>query len=334
MNQEKEFRVSPESKLPFQSFQATFYSVDELPGYIGKVYGHERIWGMIPLDSPVERDVIIAEEIKLLQVLAPQLNPHSAFLDFQNGTREVAIVMKRVNPSGFLEERLSRGEQVPLDLYQELARKIADFHFRPEVCPPAEVSSMATFLLNLMREEMLILRERFSEESSVYEDWGNLIRAYIENNAQALNRRQLLIGEPIYGHGDIKIPNIVFVPDVGIIDPAPIKIWKVNDRRMDAYFLRADLELSGFAEEASAYWGEYNVAYDSRIASMGLSIDEQTEIKDSNRIIDLISHVYRLTIFYRLAKSAGDVQRASKAEELLSDAYEKISKILSTEELN
>lgn len=334
MNTEREFRVLPESKLPFESFQATFYSIDELPGYIGKVYGHERVWGIIPLDSPVERDVIIAEEIKLLKALAPQLNPHFALLDFPNGLREEAIVMKRVGSSDFLEEKLSRGEQIPLDFYQEVARKIADFHFRPEVCPSADVLSMATFLESLMRGEMLILRERFSEESSVYEDWENLISAYIENNAQTLNRRQSLIGEPIYGHGDIKIPNIFLVPDVGIIDPAPIKIWKINDRRMDAYFLTADLELSGFTKEASVYWEEYDVAYSSHIESMGLSVEEQADIKDSNRIVDLISQVYRLTIFYRLAKAVGDVQRTNKAEELLSDAYGNISKILSTKEPN
>lgn len=328
INPEAQFRVLPEAKLPFQSFQATFYSIDELPGYIGKAYGHERIWGIIPLDSPDEREAIIAEEIKLLQALAPQLNPSFAFLDFPNGSREEAIVMRRVEPSGFLEEKLSRGEQVPLDAYQEIARKIADFHFRSEVCPPAEVLSMATFLLNLMHREMLILRERFSRESPLYGNWENLIRTYIENNTQIFDRRQSLMGEPIYGHGDIKIPNIVFVPDVGIIDPAPIKIWKINDRRMDAYFLAADLELSGFTEEASAYWEEYNAAYNLHIKSMGLSLEEQAEIRDSNKIIDMISRVYRLTIFYRLAKVVGDVRRTSRAEELLSGAYVEISKIL------
>ncbi|MBI2420454.1 MAG: hypothetical protein HYV38_00005 [Candidatus Levybacteria bacterium] len=95
---------------------------------------------------------------------------------------------------------------------------------------------------------------------------------------------------------------------------------------MDAYFLTADLELSGFAKEASVYWEEYSAVYDSHIESMGLSAEEQAEIKDSNRIVDLISYVYRLTILYRLAKSAGDIQRASKAEDMLIDAYKKFRK--------
>ena len=303
----------------FGSFQANFYNCDQS---LAKVYGHEDIWGgLIPLGNPTKRQSLIAREVACLKALAPSLDAQVVTVTVPNGEIDTGIVMNEIPRAAFLEQSILSGQVVPPKVFTDIARRVADFHFDSIACPRADVPSMSQYLQELMAAESKMLLEGADiDEQKIYHKWGNLIAKYIDAHTPDLERRRQLLGEPIVGHGDIKSSNMAYLEgdEVCIIDPAPVDMWQINDRRMDAGFFKTELELIGRNDDAQTYWQEYDKAYLEYVAKQGLEPQDMAFIQESNRIIDRISDLYRLTIFHRLAVKKGvNPERGPVSKQLL-----------------
>lgn len=330
MSREIPIVLASEQRVALPSFQATFYKINDQQ--LAKLYGRERVWGMIPLDTEEGRAHVMEREVACLTRLAPNLNARIAPITIGTGESAVdtAIIMNRIPAADFLEARLASGKSLTARQVTEIAQRIAAFHFDTQACPPAEVTSLQDFLSSLMAQETAILAQNHPGDSIQYQRWGDIMQVYITRYAPLLDAREALLGEPIIGHGDIKTGNIAISenPDgsetVHIIDPAPVDMWQINDRRMDAYFLRTDLQLAGETAAADAYWNAYSEAYQQHIDALHLSPRERQLIEESNGVIDAISNIYRLTIFHRLSRAGGDTQKAELTHDILTQTHEQL----------
>lgn len=192
---------------------------------------------------------------------------------------------------------------------------MADYHFNAELCPPVPSTPIDVFLSTLLQQEIKILATQLPEDEQTFNRWDEQMQKYIKYHANLLVHRQHLLGEPVMGHGDTKINNIIVTEEgVGIMDPAPVVLWRINERRMDAFFMAADLELSGHKDAADSFWNAYLDAYNQHISAHRLSPEEENIVVLSNPVVDLITSIYRFGIFYRLARIASKNLTLSKTQ--------------------
>lgn len=319
-------------RLLFPSFQARFYrhGVDR----VAKVYNHQDVWdGVIPLGDELQRAALMSREVTCLKGSAPSLNAQFSAVQVPTTVypyREVdtAIVMDEIPTQAFLESKIQAKQPIDPHIFAAIARRVADFHFDVTACPRAEVPSMAQYLQDLMSgESQLLLTGAEADERKIYNHWGDRIAAYIDKHSVTLEQRREVLGEPVVGHGDIKASNMVYFPsgEVGIIDPAPVKLWQINDRRMDAGFFRIELELMGLGNEAATYWQAYNEAYNIKLSEQQFTPAERKMLEHSHAIIDTVSDIYRLTIFHRLAVKKGvNPQCGPVSKRRLEEIYSQI----------
>lgn len=326
MSQEK---IIGETPLSNHSFQAHLFTIAGDLEHLAKLYIHEPVWGIIHLEDDEERAGIMAREVSCNSVLAPGLDCLIEDVRTQNGEVDSAITMQRLDEGYFWDRKIMSGQYIPRYAIQAVAKQLIEFHFNQRLCPPAspeDPNYMPQFLNELMAIEFGILER---EVMGYDRTWEGLMAAYILQNESVLNRRRELAGEPIVGHGDIKSDNIASSPDgqVYIIDPAPLLLWQINDRRMDAMFLRIGLEVMGRLEEADYFWDEYDKGYMQKVPDARLSSKETAEIMESNEVIDRISRIYRLIIFYRLAHKETDLP-LERCKVLLVEAFGELAGIV------
>jgi len=312
------------SRLNYSSFQANFYIVPNKPGRILKVYGTESLYGgLLDLSNPRVRSEVMERECQCLKMLAPEGRPAITQTNV-DGKPLTAIEISKHDPSDFLDYRLDRGEKVGEGVVERIAERLADFHFHNDCCPQAEVSSMDSFLRNLINIEDSVLTSTFYPElGSKSNWWKTAAMRFLSANESSLEKYSHLVGPPIVGHGDIKSDNIVVAPNaILLFDSAPVPVWRINTRRMDADFFRTELELRGLTSEMDNFWSTYNELYYQNLEKKGLNKSEINEVKEINKILDMISRIYRLYIFLRLSHPAlhNVPKRAKICEALLDEA--------------
>lgn len=315
-----------EQQLPFSSFLARFY---DHQGRVVKIYNHEDVWGgVIALSNPGVRDEIIDREITCSHAMAPAMEHTDMTVLVPNAEGELveerAIVMNYLEEGSMLDEQM-RTQEIPEDVFREIAAKLVTFHFDREACPSARVY-MSGFLRSLFANEIAILAGRFPDQAEEFAAWEQKIMAYIEQHEEQLDAQTRLMAEPVVGHGDVLPRNIArpSTGDIMILDPAPVMLWQVNHRRMDAEFMRTELILQGKQEEADAYWDTYSRMYDEYLEQAGLSPEQLEEVRAGIPVVDEISRLYRLMIFYRLGKSDthyGNQQRAQMCEQMMQEWF-------------
>jgi len=318
------------SRLDCSSFQATFHIVQSKPDSVLKVYGTESLYGgFLDLSNPQVRREVIEREMQCLGMLAPEARPRITRTNV-NGVELTALEMARYEPSDFLDYRLDRGEKVGKGVVERVAERLAGFHFHNGFCPPAEISSMYSFLRDLIGIEDRMLTGKFYPELGAKSNWWKTATIrYLLANEPSLKRYSKLVGAPIVGHGDIKSDNIVIANDGAILllDSAPVPVWRINTRRMDADFFRTELEIRGLTPEMKKFWATYDELYYYNLDKQGLSRSQIEEVREINKIHDTISRIYRLYIFLRLSHPNlhNKPERAKICEALLDKACAEIS---------
>lgn len=301
------------TKLNLDSFQATFYEGKNNTLY--KVYGTENVWGLIPFNDPDQREAIIDREVLYLQNIAPQLKAKKIKVVI-DGITTSAIQMAIIKKESFLRSMLDSGKHIPKQTWVKIAKQMTKFQKKAELCPYEE-TPYNEFLTKLLSQEISLLISHFPKNQKTYKKWGATISTALTNNENVLGVYNDVFQEPVIGHGDAKIDNIAIIGNgINIIDPAPIKQWQTNCRRMDAHFLYTDLLLSGKEKEGKLYWTAYKKEWNKLVAKKrkdsGLK-KQQLEIVIQT--VDKFIELYRLLIFYRLSLNTLSTKPDNKVAE-------------------
>lgn len=327
-------------ELSFEGATSTFHETDE-PNRIVKQYhqGDEKglLWGFIPIRDPEYRAELVASEIAGLGILGQALNAVPAIVRETEGWRhDIGIEMNKLNPESITS-------QVTSEQYQNIASRIINYHFDAKLCPEVDLEdgeTMTTFIRSLLlggsiqgRDsipgEVGILRDRLKEDPLYLEKLSSSIGSFLNIFEPTISQFGEKFHEPIMGHGDIKLDNLALVDgDAQMLDVAPWIDWRINGKRMDAAFLRADLLVHKKVEEAEAYWDQYDQLYRQKIGEGGY-ITQPTE--QDLQVIDAISMVYRYMILYRLYKNKAMISQTdsvdrSQYEENTSEARRLLDK--------
>lgn len=317
-----------EQKLPFNSFLARFYDHN---GRVVKIYNHEDVWGgVIELSNEHVRNEIIDREIACSRALATAMEHDELTVLVPNEEGELveerALIMNYLEESSMLDDQMQT-QEIPEEVFRQVALKLVNFHFNEEACPTARVY-MTGFLRSLFANEIAILAGKFPDQAADFAQWEEKIMAYIEQHAEVLDQQTTHMAEPVVGHGDVLPRNIARTAagETMILDPAPVLLWQVNHRRMDAEFMHTELLLQGKYAEAEAYWETYTRAYDEYLEQSGLSPEALAQVQAGIPVVDDISRLYRLMIFYRLGKSDthhGNQQRAQMCEQMMLEWFQR-----------
>ncbi len=330
--------------LPQQGQTSTLHADLEDSARVLKLYKNdEQLWGFIPLGDELYRAELTAAEVANLGVLGQAVNAVARITRTNGDWRHDRVIsMNKIPQKDFLIQRLKQNSATPTDL-QNIADTVVDYQFVDKLCRPIQFKdgeTMTTFLEalllggefqdRLLPGEISILKSSLgnSPEQAHYHE---VITDSLRRFSGVIEQRSRQYGEPVLGHGDIKIDNIAVVNDKPVIlDIAPWIDWRINDRRMDAAFLYADLMINGQEGLAHAYWSEYDNEYKKRIGFDDLSPEEQQSTQLGINVLDAISLVYRYMILYRLEgkMSHGPDQEkarqyqplATNAKRLLDDA--------------
>lgn len=326
--------ITLDGPISAQGVTSTLSSVVGLESKVAKQYHRVKLWDTVPLNDPLKRAELTTAELQNLGLLAQSLNAVLAFARDGDYRHEEVIMMDRVDQDDFLASRQERGDVTSQNL-KDIAATIVKYQFANGVCPTAdfkENQTMTTFLDTLLLGgsgapgEVGILEKNgfVTAEESV--DWRHTIREYIKEKEHIIDARAERFGEPVMGHGDIKSDNIAIDKSgvVSIIDIAPWNPWRINDRRMDAMFLWAELMIDGKDDLAQAYWNWYDEFYRESIGIDTLHKTEKIEAEKGIEVIDAISKVYRFMIFYRLASKNGNEPRTQSSLRLLKESIENL----------
>jgi len=319
-----------------QGLTSTIFTIKDQPGFVAKMYHRERLWDTVPLDDPLKRAELTHAELRNLGILAQSLNATLA-LARDGYEHEGVIKLKKLHPEDFLADKIKKGE-VRGDDVRAIAAKLVEYQFTPGLCPPVDFDqheTMETFLHTLLLGgkgtlgEMGILEHNKFIDTAKSKKWRASIGEFMGRNAPFIQDRSLRFGEPTMGHGDIKLDNIAIDKNgvVSIIDIAPHDPWRINDRRMDALFLWAELMVNGKEDLAQEYWNEYNDLYSKRIQLDTLQGEDRYNAQKGIEVIDALSKVYRYMIFYRMASKSNEESRAERSLDLLQDSIQNMGQI-------
>lgn len=311
-------------QLPFPSEQARFYVAPPLyeagipPGLrVAKVYSQTlNLFGMVDLANLAARDRLITTEMQYLEQMAPVMQPRRERVLLTDGNYSDAIVMRLLPKDAFLESRIIANEPISSEILQQVASAIHTYQANPELHYPVKVESYTEYMKGIFAGLLTEVKGVRSHDVNQYEQWEAQIMAYIEKNAEPLNRRQTELNQPHMGHGDLKAANMIeFEGEIGILDPAPCDEWRVSDSRMEATFLRTELILAGRPEEAAAYWNEYTRLSHQDPRALA---NQDTEVA-----IDTLAHLYHLILFHMLhsdSRPAVSEQAARLTDSTLKEA--------------
>ncbi len=300
MNETPSTRLTVQERqiLPVESFQAEFYSLE--PNGVIKVYGTNRVAGGVPLDDPEAREKIIRREVQVLQQAAPDLQAQLVSVVMPDGTLTEGIMMIFVAPNCLVENLIQLPESRATIDWILIAQSIADYHANQELCPPVN-KEYNVFLTDLLINEITILCREFPDETHKYQQWRTIISYLLRKYQPQLNDYGHLFNDPVLGHGDIKCANLAIINQrVNLMDPAPIKIWQIEGKRMGASFLRIELELQGLQADADKYWQAYDQAWKTQYEDT-YSPERHDDMLE---MIDQFNRLYRYLIFYRLSKNS------------------------------
>lgn len=302
-----------------KSFQAGIHVVNG-GADVAKIYAPINLFGLVDLaNSEVRRD-LLKRECACLSALSPGLNPRIETVTTPDGSTVEALVMKRLEPTAFLDGKLLRSESINADSFRKLAAQLADFHFNPNVCP-TEAISLVGFLkekvIGLERQLLLEIgtKSNLKVDPDVVNRWFGIVEKAVAEHADRIDTVAQLLGEPIRGHGDVKSQNIAISErgEVFVLDTAPFRPWQTNTRRMDAAFLYAELMLSGRPDDARCFWECYDEAYRSNVTALGKGYEDGDLVGETVALLDKVSQFYRFIIFYRLTFLGVDPERAPDA---------------------
>lgn len=314
-----------------QSFQANILTVND-GKEVAKVYDRTHLFGLVDLRVDAERDELMKREVACLNALSPSMNARIEPVMLQDGRTENAIVMKRLEADEFLFRRIEKGEALPAEQLGKLAETIAHFHFNSGACP-VQAECVSEFFSRLLATEKSLLSERVANNPEMrekVEQWFATMERFIEDNKDRFDVIGNYLGEPVRGHGDLKSLNMVFAKngDVQVIDVAPLELWQINTRRMDAMFFTAEMKLIGREAEAKAFFDRYDHEYRARQRDAGKGYEHDDLVGKTVEKLDAVAEFYRYIIFFRLTFLGVNPERAPRCTELLDCVTDKAARSL------
>lgn len=314
-----------------ESFQAKILTVNG-GTEVAKVYERIHLFELVDLRDDAQRDALMNREVACLNALSPSMNARVETVMLDDGSTEKAIVMKRHDAQGFLFRRIANEETLNPEQLGKLAETIANFHFNPESCP-VQTEGLISFLTELLATEKNLLSARVANDPKLLDKvqrWFATMEGFIANNADKFDVVGNYLREPVLGHGDLKSLNMVFdeAGGVHVLDVAPLTLWQLNTRRMDAMFFAAEMRLVGREAEATAFFERYDQEYRARQANAGRGYNNDDVVGKTVERLDTISEFYRYIIFFRLTFLGVNPERAPRCTELLDKAVDRAAKNL------
>ena len=318
-----------EDKLPFPSYQATFFSIRGMPGHLAKIYSHDYI---ASIDLHLEKEPVRSGILRTERIFATALSDNYPVdiraVQFSNQEGEdTALIKPLIRPGDFLNIRIEDGD-LPIGIWTRIGVRVADFHFNRDLVGTAPIRNYARFLSELMNEEARLLIRAYPEKRGEIIKMDRIIQEFIVVYAGIINKRHKITGYPLDTHGDFELINLALSEKRGLIvdDPAPKDEWKINDPFMDIFFLIEDLRTAGYFNEAEELLIAYQVVFLELTRQNGINNKDLEAIKESNALFVLFSEVYRRTNFLRLAKLRGQPRRQQRSYILLQEAYDEVKK--------
>jgi aminoglycoside phosphotransferase family enzyme len=314
-----------------ESFQANILIVND-GTEVAKVYERIHLFDLVDLRDDTQRDSLMNREVACLNALSPAMNARIETVMIGDGRLEKAIVMKRHEANEFLFRRMDRGEALSPAQLEKLAETIANFHFNPVSCP-VQSECLTDFFTRLLATEKALLSDRIADKpelQSKVKRWFTTMERFIAHNADGFDVIGDYLSEPILGHGDLKSLNMVFGEkgDVHVLDVAPLALWQINTRRMDAMFFTAEMRLVGRDAEAKVFFDRYDHEYRRHQADAGKGYEPYDIVGRAVEKLDSVAEFYRYIIFFRLTFLGVNPERAPGCTELLENVVDRAAKSL------
>ena len=303
-----------------ESFQAKILIVNN-GTEVAKVYERIHLFELVDLRDDEQRDALMRREVTCINSLSASMNARVEDVMMEGGRIEKAIVMKRLQAQDFLFRRVQNGEALNPSQLETLARTMANFHFNPASCP-VQNESLTAFFTRLLATEKTLLSARVDNNQDLLEKISRLfttMERFIQDNTDRFDVIGKRLDEPVLGHGDLKSLNMVFEQGGGVhvLDVAPLTLWQVNTRRMDAMFFTAEMKLIGRESEATTFFERYDREYRKLQADAGNGYDNDTLVRGVVEKLDTVAEFYRYIIFFRLTFIGVNPERAPRCCELL-----------------
>lgn len=334
----REYRVGAD--LRSGSVLSTLYALPEtetradLAPLVAKVYKHQNDLSIgVDFSDPLVRQWVMSHEVDVSNILSDEYGGVVGRVRLPDGSIQEGILMRRVYDTpeeGFLKPAVLRGEKQKItdSFLTNLAYRVAAFHLG-DGAPRADIGSLSKFLQDIMADEQKYLLPQYANHvplQMIMNHWGNEIQSYIREHSKILDEGAQLMGDPVYGHGDLEMGNIALLTGnkVMIADAVPKEKWAINPKYTDMAFLITELELYGLHDKAELVKAVYLAGLMEPSQSAHLSEADRTIIANYMSVIVPVSEIYRLTNFARLGKIRKEPQIAEQALKGLYTAYSKL----------
>lgn len=293
------------SALEFNSHHADFFVyANDLQTHLIKTYRDESLFGHSDLVTYKQRCEIIDREIACLQYLAPAIEAERVnIVESQNISP--AILMKKLDSALFVDNIAQNDDALSPVPFLGLAQTLINFHFDPSICPSLGIDYSALLRQNIIVDLQQSINELSeSKGRKCNKHWFTKLDSLLNHKAIDIAYFCSTTGEPIRGHGDIQSKNIYIEESkqsAHVIDSSPRDSWRIQNRRMDAFFLSVDLECLGQAELAKTFRNAYHTLYLNRLNTEGITILDEPSFVSGMQALDLVADMYRNLIFFRAA---------------------------------